>query len=164
MAVSNAVGSNVFDILLCMGLPWFLKTTLVTPGQPIQVFSAGMQLQHVSLLLYCLENKGHMLKYFPIKNKILFGARFPFTLCNFETPHEMGIFFSFTACQETPCQDMPTIWYSAHPPLVVVKDNPLLNKYRDQQWILKCQNDVISSLQLINEYLCNNVILQQVIS
>ncbi len=44
MAVSNAVGSNVFDILLCMGLPWFLKTTLVTPGQPIQVFSAGMQI------------------------------------------------------------------------------------------------------------------------
>ena len=41
MAVSNAVGSNVFDILLCLGLPWFLKTVLVTPGQPVQVYSAG---------------------------------------------------------------------------------------------------------------------------
>ena len=41
MAVSNAVGSNVFDILLCLGLPWFLKTTLVTPHRPVQVFSAG---------------------------------------------------------------------------------------------------------------------------
>ena len=46
MAVSNAVGSNVFDILLCMGLPWFLKTTLVTPGKPIQVFSAGRLVKH----------------------------------------------------------------------------------------------------------------------
>jgi Ca2+/Na+ antiporter len=24
MAVSNAVGSNTFDILVCLGLPWFL--------------------------------------------------------------------------------------------------------------------------------------------
>ena len=25
MAVSNAIGSNVFDILMCLGLPWFIK-------------------------------------------------------------------------------------------------------------------------------------------
>ena len=25
MAVSNAVGSNVFDILICLGIPWFLQ-------------------------------------------------------------------------------------------------------------------------------------------
>jgi len=42
MAVSNAVGSNVFDILLCLGLPWFLQTTVVNRSQPVQVYSAGM--------------------------------------------------------------------------------------------------------------------------
>lgn len=29
MAVSHAVGSNTFDILLCLGVPWLLKTTIV---------------------------------------------------------------------------------------------------------------------------------------
>ena len=42
MAVSNAIGSNVFDILLCLGLPWFLQTTVVNRSQPVQVYSAGM--------------------------------------------------------------------------------------------------------------------------
>jgi len=41
MAVSNAIGSNVFDILLCLGLPWFLQTTVVNRSQPVQVYSAG---------------------------------------------------------------------------------------------------------------------------
>ncbi len=41
MAVSNAVGSNVFDILLCMGLPWFIKTALYQPGSYVEVYSAG---------------------------------------------------------------------------------------------------------------------------
>ena len=27
VAVSNAVGSNVFDILLCLGLPWFIHVS-----------------------------------------------------------------------------------------------------------------------------------------
>ena len=29
MAVSNAVGSNVFDILICLGLPWFVYVLIV---------------------------------------------------------------------------------------------------------------------------------------
>ena len=32
MAVSNSIGSNVFDILLGLGLPWFLSTTLRPNG------------------------------------------------------------------------------------------------------------------------------------
>ncbi|UYV60887.1 hypothetical protein LAZ67_1002676 [Cordylochernes scorpioides] len=39
MAISNAVGSNVFDILLCMGLPWFVQTVAITPGQSVKVQS-----------------------------------------------------------------------------------------------------------------------------
>jgi hypothetical protein len=41
MGVSNAVGSNVFDILVCLGLPWFLKTGIINPGSTIKVYSKG---------------------------------------------------------------------------------------------------------------------------
>lgn len=36
MGISNSIGSNIFDILLCLGLPWFIKTLIVPTisGQP----------------------------------------------------------------------------------------------------------------------------------
>lgn len=36
MGISNSIGSNTFDILLCLGLPWFIKTLIVPTisGQP----------------------------------------------------------------------------------------------------------------------------------
>lgn len=42
MAVSNAVGSNVFDILICLGLPWFIQTAIIKPGSHVNVISKGM--------------------------------------------------------------------------------------------------------------------------
>ncbi|GFT19340.1 hypothetical protein NPIL_593991 [Nephila pilipes] len=51
MAVSNAVGSNVFDILLCLGLPWFLQTVVVSPGSKITVRSRGLTYSTITLLL-----------------------------------------------------------------------------------------------------------------
>lgn len=41
MAVSNSIGSNVFDILVCLGLPWFLQTAIVEPGSYVEVRSKG---------------------------------------------------------------------------------------------------------------------------
>lgn len=41
MAVSNAIGSNVFDILVCLGIPWFLQTCIMNPGSQVQVYSEG---------------------------------------------------------------------------------------------------------------------------
>ena len=35
MAVSNTIGSNVFDILVGLALPWVIKTTMVSPGVPV---------------------------------------------------------------------------------------------------------------------------------
>ncbi|XP_076046645.1 putative sodium/potassium/calcium exchanger CG1090 isoform X2 [Oratosquilla oratoria] len=49
MAVSNAIGSNVFDILLCLGFPWFLKTVIVDPGSTVTVESRGLTYSTVSL-------------------------------------------------------------------------------------------------------------------
>ena len=49
MAVSNAIGSNVFDILVCLGIPWFLQTAVVEPGSVVEVRSRGLFYSTVSL-------------------------------------------------------------------------------------------------------------------
>ncbi|XP_059144916.1 probable sodium/potassium/calcium exchanger CG1090 isoform X2 [Physella acuta] len=50
MAVSNAVGSNVFDILVCLGIPWFLQTSVLDPGSTVQVYSEGLVYASITLL------------------------------------------------------------------------------------------------------------------
>ena len=42
MAMSNSIGSNVFDILICLGVPWFLENTIVKPFSIIKVYSGGI--------------------------------------------------------------------------------------------------------------------------
>ena len=48
MAVSNAIGSNVFDILMCLGLPWFLKTCVLSPGSTVRVIHKGRVISPLS--------------------------------------------------------------------------------------------------------------------
>lgn len=52
MAVSNAVGSNVFDILICLGLPWFIQTALIKPGSHVNVYSKGTQFKIIIVYYY----------------------------------------------------------------------------------------------------------------
>nr|XP_056721893.1 sodium/potassium/calcium exchanger 5 [Euleptes europaea] len=49
MAMSNIVGSNVFD-LLCLGLPWFIKTAFVDTSGPVAVNSSGLTYTAISLV------------------------------------------------------------------------------------------------------------------
>ncbi|KAG8317367.1 hypothetical protein J6590_028305 [Homalodisca vitripennis] len=44
MSISNALGANTLDILLCLGLPWMIKTILPASlgGGPIKIQSAGL--------------------------------------------------------------------------------------------------------------------------
>lgn len=42
MAVSNSIGSNVFDILVGLALPWFIQTVMVQPGKPATINSRGL--------------------------------------------------------------------------------------------------------------------------
>uniref|UniRef100_A0A8C6TKR3 Sodium/potassium/calcium exchanger 5 n=1 Tax=Neogobius melanostomus TaxID=47308 RepID=A0A8C6TKR3_9GOBI len=50
MAMSNIVGSNVFD-MLCLGLPWFIKTAFVDTTSPVEVNSTGLVFIASTLLL-----------------------------------------------------------------------------------------------------------------
>lgn len=50
MAVSNSIGSNVFDILICLGLPWLLQTAAVTPGESLSISSSGLVYSSLTLL------------------------------------------------------------------------------------------------------------------
>nr|XP_034987081.1 sodium/potassium/calcium exchanger 5 [Zootoca vivipara] len=49
MAMSNIVGSNVFD-LLCLGLPWFIRTAFVDTSAPAEVNSSGLTYTAISLV------------------------------------------------------------------------------------------------------------------
>ena len=49
MAVSNAIGSNVFDILVCLGVPWFCKTVILEPGSVVLV---SFHKSHFSNIFY----------------------------------------------------------------------------------------------------------------
>lgn len=61
MAICNSIGSNIFDILFCLGLPWLLKTLVivVTNGvgfatlasTAISIQSTALPLTSLTLLL-----------------------------------------------------------------------------------------------------------------
>ncbi|KAL3995817.1 inhibin beta B chain [Sarotherodon galilaeus] len=50
MAISNSIGSNVFDILVGLGLPWALQTLCIRTGSTIELNSRGL-IYSVALLL-----------------------------------------------------------------------------------------------------------------
>lgn len=49
MAVSNSIGSNVFDILLCLGLPWLIQTAMVAPNTVLSINSSGLTYSAITL-------------------------------------------------------------------------------------------------------------------
>ncbi|XP_004929869.1 sodium/potassium/calcium exchanger 4 [Bombyx mori] len=53
MGISNSIGSNTFDILLCLGLPWLVKS-LFYPSTPenhwVTINSSGLSYSVISLL------------------------------------------------------------------------------------------------------------------
>ena len=65
MAVSNSIGSNTFDILVCLGIPWMIKALIRAASNDeqsewfVQVNSEGLAYTVISLLasliiLYCI--------------------------------------------------------------------------------------------------------------
>lgn len=53
MGISNSIGSNTFDILLCLGLPWLIKASFlpISPGNHwVGINSHGLEYSAISLL------------------------------------------------------------------------------------------------------------------
>uniref|UniRef100_A0A1A7Y235 Sodium/calcium exchanger membrane region domain-containing protein n=3 Tax=Iconisemion striatum TaxID=60296 RepID=A0A1A7Y235_9TELE len=50
MAVSNSIGSNIFDILLGLGFPWALRTLVVDHGHDVHINNKGLVYSVVLLL------------------------------------------------------------------------------------------------------------------
>merc|ERR1711907_506376 len=51
MAVSSSVGSNIFDILVGLPIPWFISTTIVDPDCPITIGSEGLPIMITLFLM-----------------------------------------------------------------------------------------------------------------
>ncbi|CAK9005813.1 Sodium/potassium/calcium exchanger 2 (Na(+)/K(+)/Ca(2+)-exchange protein 2) (Retinal cone Na-Ca+K exchanger) (Solute carrier family 24 member 2), partial [Durusdinium trenchii] len=51
MAVSSSVGSNIFDILIGLPVPWFMSTTVVRPGSVVLIHSDGLTIMVLTLFL-----------------------------------------------------------------------------------------------------------------
>lgn len=49
MSISNALGSNTMDILLCLGLPWFIKCLL-----PASMNGGPVKMENNSLFFNCI--------------------------------------------------------------------------------------------------------------
>ncbi|XP_014294152.1 sodium/potassium/calcium exchanger 3 isoform X2 [Halyomorpha halys] len=53
MGISNSLGSNTFDILLCLGLPWFIKASFLPTSAGnhfVGINSRGLEYSAISLL------------------------------------------------------------------------------------------------------------------
>lgn len=77
MGISNSIGSNIFDVLLCLGLPWLVKSVFLPqfPGDySVKINSEGLIYSSVSLLSTLL---------------LLYGA---FIYNKFKLDHKVGIY------------------------------------------------------------------------
>uniref|UniRef100_A0A7S2WRZ0 Uncharacterized protein n=1 Tax=Mucochytrium quahogii TaxID=96639 RepID=A0A7S2WRZ0_9STRA len=51
MAVSSSVGSNIFDILIGLPVPWFIYTAIYKPGARVEIQSENMAVMVLTLFL-----------------------------------------------------------------------------------------------------------------
>lgn len=65
MAISNSIGSNVFDILVGLGLPWTLQTLCIDYGSNVSASlaqpretSTQIQQSRGKLVIFCAEQWG----------------------------------------------------------------------------------------------------------
>lgn len=49
MAMSNTLGANTLDILLCLGLPWFIKT--IMSGKSVEIVSGALSYSVLSIIV-----------------------------------------------------------------------------------------------------------------
>ena len=53
MALSNSIGSNTFDILMCLGLPWLIRSSIIARDAEtnfIKINSIGLEYSAIMLI------------------------------------------------------------------------------------------------------------------
>uniref|UniRef100_A0A673LZW5 Solute carrier family 24 member 6a n=1 Tax=Sinocyclocheilus rhinocerous TaxID=307959 RepID=A0A673LZW5_9TELE len=97
MAVSNSIGSNIFDILLGLGFPWALRTLVVDYGSTVFINSKGL-LYSVILLLASvfLTVLSVYLNHWRLDRRLGLGLMFLYAifLC-WESQYSYNIYFLF---------------------------------------------------------------------
>lgn len=86
MAVSNSIGSNIFDILLGLGFPWTLRTLVVDHGSVVHINNKGLVYSVVLLLAsVILTVMSVHLNHWKLDRRLGFGLMFlyaVFLLCS----------------------------------------------------------------------------------
>ena len=59
MAVANSLGSNVFDILIGLALPWFFQTCILHPGSVVFTYTAFFHLVALNNKMKCYATEFH---------------------------------------------------------------------------------------------------------
>ncbi|XP_074854857.1 sodium/potassium/calcium exchanger 4 [Carettochelys insculpta] len=104
MAVSNTIGSNVFDILVGLGVPWGMQTMLIDYGSTVKISSKGLVYSIVLLLgSVALTVGGIHLNKWNLDRKLGFYVLFLYAifLC-FSVLIEFNVFtfVNFPMCRE----------------------------------------------------------------
>ncbi|XP_020778758.2 sodium/potassium/calcium exchanger 3 [Boleophthalmus pectinirostris] len=86
MAVSNSIGSNIFDILLGLGFPWALRTLVVDHGSVVHINNKGLVYSVILLLASVLLTVMSVhLNHWKLDRRLGFGLMFlyaVFLLCS----------------------------------------------------------------------------------
>ncbi|XP_064515083.1 sodium/potassium/calcium exchanger 4 [Pseudopipra pipra] len=104
MAVSNTVGSNVFDILVGLGIPWGLQTMAIDYGSTVKinskglVYSVGLLLGSVALTVFGIHaNKWKLDKKLGIYVLFLYAV---FLCLSIMIEFNVFTFVNFPMCRE----------------------------------------------------------------
>eukprot|EP00127_Corallochytrium_limacisporum_P003954 Clim_evm3s156 gene=Clim_evmTU3s156 len=63
MAVSSSIGSNIFDILVGLPIPWLIQTGMVDPGSTVTIYSDGL-FYSILLLLVMVAMTVFFIRFF----------------------------------------------------------------------------------------------------
>lgn len=81
MAVSNSIGSNIFDILLGLGFPWALRTLVVDHGSSVSINNKGLVYSVILLLasVFLTVTSVH-LNHWKLDRRLGFGLMFLYAI------------------------------------------------------------------------------------
>lgn len=105
MAISNGIGSNIFDILLCLGLPWLIQTAIINPGSTVLINSSGIMYTAIILFVTVIVLVTAIsLNQWQLNRKLGFSLLIIyFIIIAFSCMYELNIFGKFTdpSCPRT---------------------------------------------------------------